>query len=80
MSFQRVVGFSLYLDNPLAEAQAEIAFDQQCLLIRAYLFTVDFGDGDEFLADLAGIDTFAACKDGPGQVCIDRRDVLRDER
>ena len=47
---------------------------------RAYLFAVDFGNGDKFLADLASIDALAASKNGPGQVCIDRRDILRDER
>ena len=59
MGFQGVIGFCLYFDDPLAEAQAEIAFDQQDLLVRAHLFAVDFGHGDELLADLAGIDAFA---------------------
>ena len=80
MGLQGIVGFCFHLHDTLAEAQAEVAFDQFGLFGSADLFTVDLGYRDECLADFTGIDAFAACKDGPGQAGIDRRDVLRDER
>ena len=80
MLFEGVVGLLADFDDFLSQPHAEISFDQQYLLIGAYLLPVHLGCADHGFPDSAGVDALAARKDRKRDCRVDRRDVPGGQR